>query len=471
MGTVHRPLPDLPDTTDPNAVVVAFASNPAFRAAEWSELTTPGNPYRRPVRPDDLAWVKYHDTMPPEKALRLSALLGHRMLRNIYDLESTLVAPADGVDTVRRDRADFYSRDNRVRSALARPVLERHLFDFLDDAVETGQTSVADALELVRTTARELSQSGPEAVHLIETLTGAREAAVFVAMQYHGFIPAVREALGRTGIGEYPRHLGDLQTALLGSYQQWISLRAAYRDLLEAANLTQTPGGHWQLLLGTSLARGNHLLSLAADPGRLPELVGAAAFSHLAGQRDTAALRPILERGLPAETNPAGFDLGVGWSVDLGEFLPGVLDALVTSYGQDAPQAFRRGFTAAQRLHQVWHQDLAAQLSWADQIELHQEYAEKIARYLEDNNIVVDLDTFVESEEETSTTHVHNEHRLVMIEEGQMHFWNNATHKIELRTGDKILIPVSRLHGSTVLSGVCTYHQPVIPDDLLRKII
>ena len=300
MGTVHRPLPDLPDTTDPNAVVVAFASNPAFRAAEWSELTTPGNPYRRPVRPDDLAWVKYHDTMPPEKALRLSALLGHRMLRNIYDLESTLVAPADGVDTVRRDRADFYSRDNRVRSALARPVLERHLFDFLDDAVETGQTSVADALELVRTTARELSQSGPEAVHLIETLTGAREAAVFVAMQYHGFIPAVREALGRTGIGEYPRHLGDLQTALLGSYQQWISLRAAYRDLLEAANLTQTPGGHWQLLLGTSLARGNHLLSLAADPGRLPELVGAAAFSHLAGQRDTAALRPILERGLPA---------------------------------------------------------------------------------------------------------------------------------------------------------------------------
>ncbi|MFF3566758.1 hypothetical protein ACFYXQ_03140 [Nocardia jiangxiensis] len=470
MGTVHRPLPDLPDTTDPNAIVVAFASNPAFRAAEWSELTTPGNPYRRPVRPDDLAWVKYHNTMLPEKALRLSALLGHRMLRNIYDLESTLVAPADGVDTVGQDRADFYSRDNRVRSALARPVLERHLFDFLDDA-DDDETSAADALELVRTTAQSLSQSAPEAAKLIEKLTGTKEAAVFVTMQYHGFIPAVREALGRTGIGEFPRHLDGLQAALLGSYQQWISLRSAYRDLLDAAGLAQTPGGHWQLLLGTSLARGNHLLSLAADPGRLPELVGAATFSHLAGQRDTAALRPILERGLPAETNFAGFDLGIGWPVDLDDFLPEVLDALVTSYGQDAPRAFRRGFAAAQRLHELWHQDLAAQLSWADQIELHQEYAEKIAHYLEDNDIVVDLDTFVESEEETSTTHVHNEHRLVMIEEGQMHFWNNATHKIELFTGDKILIPVSRLHGSTVLSGVCTYHQPIIPDELLRKII
>ncbi|WP_067666936.1 hypothetical protein [Nocardia miyunensis] len=471
MGTVHRPLPDLPDTTDPNAIVVAFASNPAFRAAEWSELTTPGNPYRRPVRPDDLAWVKYHNTMPPEKALRLSALLGHRMLRNIYDLESTLVAPADGIDTVSQDRADFYSRDNRVRSALARPVLERHLFDFLDDAEGERATTAADALELVRNAAQRLSENTPEAAKLTEKLSGTRESAVFVTMQYHGFMPAVREALGRRGIGEYPRRLDGLQAALLGTYQQWISLRSAYRDLLDAADLAQTPGGQWQLLLGTSLARGNHLLSLAADPGRLPELVGAAAFSHLAGQRDTAALRPILERGLRAETNFAGFDLGIGWSVDLDEFLPEVLDALVVSYGEDAPRAFRRGFIAAERLHELWHQDLAAQLSWADQIELHQEYAEKIHRYLEDNNIVVDLDTFVESEEETSTTHVHNEHRLVMIEEGQMHFWNNATHKIELFTGDKILIPVSRLHGSTVLSGVCTYHQPIIPDDLLRKII
>ncbi len=465
MDTVHRPLPELPDTTDPNALIVAFASNPAFRAAEWSELTTPANPFRRPVRPDDLAWVKYHETMPAPKALRLSALLGHRMLRNIYDLESTLIAPADGVDTVSQDRADFYSRDNRVRSALARPVLERHLFDFL------GDSDAGNALDLARAAARRLSENTPESAKAAEKLTGAKEAAVFLLIQYHGFMPAVREALGRAGVGEFPRHLDGLQTALLGSYQQWIALRSSYRELLDVAGLAQTPGAQWQLLLGTSLARGNHLLSLAADPARLPELVGAAVYLHLAGARDTAALRPLLERGLESGTNLTGFDLGIGWSVDLDEFLGETLAALVTSYGEHASRAFGRGFAAAERLHELWDGDLATQITWADQIELHQEYAEKIHRYLEDNEITVDLDTFVESEEETSTTHVHNEHRLVMIEEGQMHFWNNVTHKIELLTGDKILIPVSRLHGSTVLSGVCTYHQPIIPDDLLRKIV
>jgi hypothetical protein len=56
-----------------------------------------------------------------------------------------------------------------------------------------------------------------------------------------------------------------------------------------------------------------------------------------------------------------------------------------------------------------------------------------------------------------------------MIEAGQMHFWNNVTHKIELNEGDKLLIPQSRLHGSTVLSGECTYHQPIIPDELLQQ--
>jgi hypothetical protein len=32
----------------------------------------------------------------------------------------------------------------------------------------------------------------------------------------------------------------------------------------------------------------------------------------------------------------------------------------------------------------------------------------------------------VETEEETSTTHVHDDHRLVVIEEGDMEFWNNT---------------------------------------------
>src|ERR1700761_7513206 len=93
---------------DPNDIVKAFARNPAFRAAEWAELTTEDNPFRRPVRPDDLEWLDYAEPMPVQRVLLLSGLLGHRMLRNIYDAELLYVQPraSTAADT---DRANFYS--------------------------------------------------------------------------------------------------------------------------------------------------------------------------------------------------------------------------------------------------------------------------------------------------------------------------------------------------------------------------
>jgi len=55
-----------------------------------------------------------------------------------------------------------------------------------------------------------------------------------------------------------------------------------------------------------------------------------------------------------------------------------------------------------------------------------------------------------------------------MIEVGQMHFWNNVTHKIQLNQGDKLLIPTS---GCTARRAVrfVHYHQPIIPDELLQQ--
>ncbi|MFT4043085.1 MAG: hypothetical protein QM673_07980, partial [Gordonia sp. (in: high G+C Gram-positive bacteria)] len=450
-----------------------FAANPAFRAAEWSELTTPGNPYRRPVRPDDLKWVKYDKPMTAERSLRLSALLGHRMLRNIYDHRVSLVPPVvDGA--VLGDRAEFYATRARINAELARPVLERHLFAFLDeDAPEGVSADIDAAIDAVAATAQEIATGRLRTAVAAERLTGRREAAVYVLVQYHGMIPAVREALGRAGIGEFPAHADAVQSLLLDSYRDWVGARSPYRELLSAAGLSQTPGAQWQLVLGTSLGRGNHLLSLADDGSRLAELLGAAVLLAVSGPTDTAQIREVVAAGLPGVTLD-GIDLGLGVSAEqysVTELARTVIQALVASFGTDAVSGFRRGFAHAARFRELWDADLATQIAWADQIELHKDYAEKIAAYLDDNQIVVDLDTFVESEEETSTTHVHNEHRLVMIEKGQMHFWNNVTHKIELETGDKILIPISRLHGSTVLSGECTYHQPIIPDELLQKII
>ncbi|MBD0740654.1 peptide synthetase [Streptomyces sp. CBMA29] len=454
---------------DLHDVVKAFAANPAFRAAEWEELTTEDNPYRRPVRPDDLAWLDYGKQMPVAKALKLSALLGHRMLRNVYDSGLLYLPPAGGQSgPAATDAATFYSDENRVLGALASPVLEQHLFGLLESEREQlagyGPEQVVAAVEAYHR--QRSAESGQAFVTALST-KDRKASATFVLLQLSAYLPASRMAAGRAALGEYDVEHPGARITLLDDYRTWAGLHDEYRSLVEGAGLRTTTGAYWQLYLGTSLARGNHLHWLSRNREKYPEFLGAL-LHHSIDQSVTAArFADVFEDGLGVRSTL--FDHLGGDPGHLRELADRWVTPLSRLYGPAAVERFHHGFADAAWLARLWDEDLARQLAWADDIPLHQEKAEKISRYIDDNDITVDLDTFVESNEETSTTHVHDEHRLVMIEKGEMHFWNNVTHKIDLHEGDKVLIPVSRLHGSTVLSGECTYHQPIIPEEMYAR--
>ncbi|KHJ60678.1 peptide synthetase, partial [Burkholderia glumae] len=115
--------------------------------------------------------------------------------------------------------------------------------------------------------------------------------------------------------------------------------------------------------------------------------------------------------------------------------------------------------------------DLGEQLLWLSSIRHYVRFAHRISDRIEAECPGIDRETFVEPFEMCSTTHVHNDHRLVTIEQGQMLFWGNVGMQLKMDVGDKVLIPDGRLHGSTVLSGECTYHQPIIPDDWVKALV
>ncbi|MFG2225115.1 hypothetical protein [Streptomyces sp. NPDC048644] len=456
------------DPDDSNSIVKAFAANSAFRAAEWEELTTEDNPYRRPVRPDDLAWLNYSKPMPAAKALKLSALLGHRMLRNVYDSGLLYLPPTAGT-APETDGAAFYNDRNRILSALAAPVLERHLFTLLDGARKPLGSS--DLTHLKREVREHHQQRLAEPGRAFTTALGTKDrkaAATFVMLQLSAFLPAARAATGRAALGEYDATHPGVRTLLLDDYRTWAGQHEEYRALLEAAELKPTAAAYWQLYLGTSLARGNHLHWLSHNREKYPEFLGAMLHHKIEEAADGPRFAEVFEDGLGLRTGL--FDgLGALRESDLDALVDRLVLPLKALYGDQAVDRFHQGFADARWFAQLWDEDLTEQLLWADSIELHQRKAEALSKHIDDNRIEVDLDTFVESNEETSTTHVHNEHRLVMVERGQMHFWNNTTHKIEFNEGDKVLIPVSRLHGSTVLSGECTYHQPIIPEEMYQQ--
>ncbi|WNI18919.1 hypothetical protein [Actinacidiphila sp. ITFR-21] len=452
---------------DANGVVKAFAANPAFRAAEWEELTTEDNPYRRPVRPDDLAWLDYGKPMPVAKALKLSALLGHRMLRNVYDSGLLHLPPAAG-PAAAADGALFYDERNRVLGAMAAPVLERHLFTLLESERKplAGYAPEQVAAAVGAYHEQRLAEPGRAFAAALST-KDRKASATFVLLQLSAYLPASRAAVGRAALGEYDIAHPGARIALLDDYRTWAGLHGQYRALLEGAGLKTTTGAYWQLYLGTSLARGNHLHRLSRDREKYPEFLGALLHHGIDQAVTAAGFADVFEDGFG--TRPALFDHFGLEPGHLGDLTGRWVEPLLRLYGPSGVERFHHGFADAAWLAGLWDEDLARQLAWADSIPEHQDKAERISRYIQDNGITVDLDTFVESHEETSTTHVHDEHRLVMVERGQMHFWNNVTHKIALHEGDKVLIPVSRLHGSTVLSGECTYHQPIIPEDMYAR--
>jgi hypothetical protein len=461
-------LPESEEPENPHDVVKAFSRNPAFRAAEWEELTTEENPFRRPVRPDDLAWLNYSKPMPVEKVLMLSGLLGHRMLRNIYDADLLYLAPSANAAAA-ADRRDFYADRNRTLGAHAKPVLERHLFSFLEGEREPlVETSLDGLLRHVREYQERRTAEPGEAFEAALATKDRRESATFLLLQLSAFLPATNAAVARNVIGEYQVAHPRLRGLLLEEYAAWVSAAEPYRRLLADGGLQPTVGAYWQLYLNSSLARGNHLHYLATNHEHLFEFLGALVHKKIDEDATLGRFAEVFADGFGSRGEFFDRPATVAGPA-LEDYLRTLVEPLRDIFGDEVLAGFHRGFADSVWLTDLWHRDLAAQVTWADRIEEYQEKAEKIDQVITNENIVVDLDTFVETEEETSTTHVHNEHRLVMIEVGQMHFWNNVTHKIQLNQGDKLLIPTSRLHGSTVLSGSCTYHQPIIPDEMLRQ--
>lgn len=453
---------------DPNEVVRTFAANPAFRAATAEELINEHNPFRRPVRPDDVAWLDFSVPLVPAKALMLSALLGHRMLRNIYDAD-TLYVPAQLTAAAVSDGGHFYSAENRARGALAAPVLEQHLFTMVADERKPLAGSGIAALQAhVRARNEELADAPRRAFKVARATRDRRNAAMFLLVQLAAILPATHAAIGRYVLGDYDPALPGVRTHVLDEYRNWVERTRQYGRLFAAIRLTAAPVAYWQFFLGSSLGRANHLHFLARQPERVGEFLGALVYKKIDDAASARMLATVLSEGLETETEY--FD-GVAplTSESVNELVSSLTSPLLRAAGKQAVESFYAGFEDAHWMTRLWDADLASQLDWADQIELYQEKAEKIDHKLQTDEIDVDLDTFVETEEETSTTHVHDEHRLVIIEVGQMHFWNNVGKQIALNQGDKLLIPASRLHGSVVLSGSCTYHQPIISEKLFKQ--
>lgn len=477
-GVAGHHFADTPAELSPGHLaewLTAYVSNPLYRSARFEELVIDDNPYRRPVRPEDLSFLRFDEPFTRANSSQLSSLIGHRILLNIYDTSRPMLPRTMTADRW-RDFGLFYGERNRVLGELVRPFLEEHVFSFVRRAVdemdEPGASSSVTALrQVLREIAAVRAHQAEETVSVVKRSLSPAETARMVAVQV---LASSLNAPLQVSPALVLRSLDGAASRLQPVRRGGGRIEGILENIVNACGFGSQPHQYYQFYLPSTLALMNYVNAMARNPAGMFRFLGAmcartldsialiggygSQLAELAtpGDRSGADVADVAGAGRPAPTLESVIRAVTSMAV-----VP-----LAERFGPEPLREFGRGVREYALLLDVHHDELMAHLTWIDRADECKAKAERLQHAIEEHRVPVELDTFVESCEECSTTHVHDDDRLLIIERGEMEFWNcfSGTHKF--RPGDMMFIPKHRLHGSVVLSGECVYHQPVITPEL-----
>src|SRR5918912_1716377 len=125
-------------------LVAEYASHRLFQNTPDAHIL--GNPYRRPLNPETIGEIDFSRPIREDEFSSYGSLTANRILLNFYESESILL-PAAGLSTARKDFEAFYAEDLRQTALALRPELEQHAFAFLEESVDVAGTWTTDLLK------------------------------------------------------------------------------------------------------------------------------------------------------------------------------------------------------------------------------------------------------------------------------------------------------------------------------------
>jgi len=447
-----------------SALVKEYAAAAPLRSAAVEELELDEDSYRRPVRPEDLSFIDLSHPVTSATVTRLPFLASQRLLFAINEQRSVRLPTEDGIDRY-REFMEFHAERSRETGQQIAPFLEDFAFGFLepDDAASPAAGDVVDQL------GRHLNLSADFADATLRQLSDRRylqEGLCFLLMQEWNLLRPKQAALQLATTAGFFDFLAAPQQIALDCDDNTDGLLA---ELANRCGITRRAHAYWQFYLSSSLARCNLLYALATRPVCAFRLIGAAyvAMADWLVFTSTAARGAELI-GMSLTRRPKeGRDVNAAL---LSRFR-GVIDIVEQRWGAEAVREVAAGVAMAKSLAECARQDLGDQLGWLSSLDRYREYAHLIDRRIAQEAPDIDRETFVEPREMCSTTHVHDDHRLVVIESGNMVFWGNLGMTLRLKPGEMVLVPQGRLHGSSIESDECVYHQPIISDDWIDAVL
>jgi len=445
-----------------------FAAAECFRSATVEELEIENDFCRRPLRPEDLKTIDFAVPVTADTMFDLPSLASQRILRCIYDMQLARLPRSHDRKILER-HGEFYSADARAVALRLAPDLEHFAFGFLEQSYrEIGDLSNCTLQTQFEGFASETSSFARTMCSRFIHGDFSKADLRFVFVQKWCLHAANCAAITRAQASGYFDPLPTSDWPRKGSDHEE---NEALECLAIAADANREPHAFWQFYLPTSLAEANYLSALATRPDVSLAVVGASFVEEIEWQNFVWMVRQTYQdMGIGGPTNLPVGDSGRA-AAEITSRFGRALGAVESASGTCGLEQLFCGFHAMASLARLAHLDLEKQLRWLASLDDYSEIARRVDQRIRVERPNIDRETFVEPREMCSTTHVHNDHRLVVIESGDMVFWGRPGMRFRMVPGDMILVPRGRLHGSSVESEQCTYHQPIIPEEWVHPLI
>lgn len=457
MLNASQVLPSGYSDTDPNGPVANYASCRLF--GQPAKFFIFGNPYRRPVRPQDIETIDFSRRLSREDYPSAAALTGQRLLTNIYESD-LLFLPSGDFRRVERDFQEFYSDKVKLAGEQVRPLLERQLFSFLEEEIDVSGRWTEAAMRAYFQQRLESITSG-ESSPLCETIEGAKDpqaaADVFLTQLASDFLSEA-SAMARNVLGSFGPAQSELFKVLIDEYGYGVhdtKHSTLFEETLKSRNLAFEPHAYWQFYLGTSLSLVTYFHYVSRNHSLYFRYLGALLFTEATLPWANRLQSEMLQRVFGKTVDTRYFDEHVHIDVHHARMaLDKIIVPTVEQCGERVIPEIVRGFEEFALLQELADSDLMAQIEWSD---TREHYVER-ARALQSEGAAQSAGAlFRESEGELSVPHVHNEDELFLVEEGALDFATGPGTPRRLHAGEGILIPRGRHHGTRVVSEHCTY--------------
>jgi hypothetical protein len=446
-------LGSLWQSTEIKPLIELYAARPIFENS--SEWIIRDNPYRRPVDLKTVQQLDFSTSLRRAEILGTNALAAHRMLLNIYETD-LIFLPASNFAAKRADFSSYYSNDNKLLGELIRPTLEAHVFSFLDDEIDvTGKWTVDALKSYMQSILEQHEKSELEICKRIVASANPQRAARALLIQVAGDFLSEASASSRNILGKY----GDIQSELfkivIDDYGYGVhpaKHSTLFENTLATCELIADVHAYWHFYLSSSLAINNYYHYVSRDHSKYFRAIGAIAMAEAMFSHSCREISRMLRKVFGKPVDTYYFDEHYHIDAHHGRMaFDFVVAPAIARHGDGIIRDIVRGMEELQLLTAISDEDLIAQIEFADTIDELKTRAQGVE--------IAGLEgaCHLENSGQSLVTKVSDQDKLYLVDSGSLEIVIGDDQTVRLESGQSLIVPRQRLHGTAVISEECRY--------------